>query len=92
MVYAIGPCLLCQLGYERLPYKSRANYADRDGSTVCFIGHGCAAIYVAFRDCGSLFCLCALVSSVLLDCGDVLVDMLHEHLAICESNAVLIDE
>ncbi len=46
---AIGPRLLCQLGYERLPYKSRANYADGDGSTVCFIGHGRAAINVAFR-------------------------------------------
>ena len=46
---SIVPHLLCQLSYERLPYKSRAHYADGDGSTVGFIGHGCAAINVAIR-------------------------------------------
>ena len=33
----------------------------------------------------SLCCLCAIMSSVLWNGGDVLADMLHEHLAICES-------
>lgn len=84
-VAIIGSRLLCQLGYERLSYKSRANYANGDRSTVCFIGHGCAAITVTFRNCGSLCCLCAMIRLVLWTRGDVPVDMLHEHLAICES-------